>query len=797
MSAVADDLRFGARVFRRSPGFSAVVVATLGTGIATATLVFSLVNAVLYRIYDRYPQPGNLVLLLEENARFGGGALTSARAVQEWRDSARSFEQLGGLEARRSTFAARGEPQSAFLLSATEDVLPMLGARPAAGRLFAASEYRTGAPPVVLLGHGLWRRLGGDAGVVGSALAIDGQPHTIVGVLGQAFTVLPFFGTEPDLVRPLATSPTGSRAARTILAVGRLRRGVTLEQASAEMTAVIAATRADPAARDWQVGLRMARGLDPKGDAGFIVVLIAGVGFILLIVCANVANLLLSRAAGRTREFATRLALGASRSRLARQLLTETVLLSAAGGAAGLVGSYWACRAASWGLAGTNLAVIDLSLDLRTVVFTALMSAAAALGAGLVPAVRAARMSVLDGLKDGRSSTGAVSPERLRQWLVGVEVALAVALLVGSGLVLRGLARMRASDPGFHPRGLSVLTVTLSGDRYAKAQAKTDYVNDALGRLRRPGAVDAAAASFVPAVGAELPREALEINGRVVSSDVVPSAGAVSVDPAFFRTMGIPLKRGRLFDATDRENSLPVAVVDGKTAEKWFAGHDPIGARVRVFGEVRTVVGVVGNVRAFHLNVPPAPTVYLPFGQRPSAAVAFVLRTSGDAASAVALAKRELAAVDRTQVVRGGDAYPALIARSLGGFNMSTALAAILATVALAVAAVGLYSVMSYWVVRRTRETAIRMALGASPQRIVREILARGLRLTAAGGATGIMLALAVGKLLSFRMRGVDAFDPAVLGGTVLAVLMVAALASYLPARRAAALDPMGAIRTE
>jgi len=775
-----------------------VVVGTLATGIAVATLVFGLINAILYRIYDRYPKPRQLVLLLEENPRLGTGSLTSARAVREWRSLARSFQQIGGLEARRVTLTGRGDPRSVFLLGVTEDVLPMLGARAAAGRLFAASEYQPGAPPVAMIGHGLWQRLGGDRGVVGGAITIDGHSFTVVGVLAQAFTVLPFFGNEPDLVTPLAPSPAGSRAARTVLAVGRLRQDVALEQASAEMRAIAAAAaRSDPAARDWQVWLKPARGLDPKGDAGFIVALVAGVGFILLIVCSNVTNLLLARAAGRTRELATRLALGASRSRLARQLMTETLLLAAAGGAAGLVVSYWACRAVSWLIAGTNLGVIDFSLDARTVVFAAAISAAAALTAGLVPAIRAARMPVVAGLKEGRLSSSAASPERLRQLLVGVEVALAVALLVGSGLVLRGLARMRQNDPGFRPDGLSVLTVTLSGDRYARAQARTGYVEEALGRLGRPGSVEAAAANFVPAAGAELPREPLEIDGQAASSDVAPSAGVISADPSFFRTMGIPLKRGRFFDASDRENSLPVAIVDEKTVEKWFGQKDPIGARVRIVGDVRAVVGVVGSVRAFHLNVAPAPIVYLPYGQRPSAAVAFVLRTGTDASGAVALARRELAAVDRDQVVRGGDAYAALIARSLGGFNLSSALAVVLAAIALAVSAVGLYSVMSFWVVRRTRETAIRIALGASPRRVVAEIVARGLRLTAGGATVGFMLALVVGKLLSFRLRQVQAFDPVLLGAVLLIVLAVAVIASILPARRAAALDPMAAIRTE
>jgi putative ABC transport system permease protein len=798
MFGVADDFRFAARVFRRSPGFCAVVAATLGTGIAAATLVFSLVNAVLYRIYDRYPRPQELVLLLEENPRLGSGSLTSAPAIAEWQRSAQSFAELGGLAALRTTMTGLGEPRSAFRLAVTTDTLTMLGARTEAGRLFAPSEYRAGAPPVVLLGHRLCHQFGGGPAMVGQSIALDGHPHTVVGVLGASFTVLPFFGNEPDLVTPLAPAATASRAERTLLAVGRLRRGVTLGQAEAEMKVLSsAAARSDPAARDWQVTVKAARGLDLKGDAGFIVVLGAGVAFILLIASANVANLLLSRSSGRTREFATRLALGATRLRLVRQLMAETTLLAASGGAVAFLLAYWGCRAASWLMAGTNLALLDLSPDLRTALFAASASAASAVAVGLVPAVRAARMPVVDGLREGRPSIGMASPEGLRRLLVGMEVALAVALLVGSGLVLQGLAAMRQNDPGFQPGHLSVVSVSLAGDRYARPQAKSDYVNDALARIGRPGGPAVAVSSFLPAVGGELTREAIEIEGRAATGDIRPSAGVMSVSPAYFATMGIPLKAGRLFAGSDRENSLPVAIVDDKTVEKWFGGRVPIDARIKVFGEVRIVVGVVGNVRAFHLNVAPAPVLYLPYAQRPSQSLALIIRTSADPTSAVALVRRELAALDRDQVIRGGGSYPALIARSLGGFDMSMALVTLLAAVALALAGVGLYSVMSFWVARRTRETAIRIALGASPQRVVREIVGIGLRLTAGGGIVGFLLALAVGKLLSLRMQQVRAFDPVVLGGTLLLVLTVAALACYLPARRAAGTEPMTAIRAE
>jgi putative ABC transport system permease protein len=798
MVALIDDVRFGARVFRRRPGLSGVVVATLALGIATATLVFSLVNAILYRIYDRYPEPGRLVLLQEENPRLGSRALTSTRSIGEWHGAARSFAQVGGLEARRATLTGRGEPRSLFRLAVTEDALPMLGADVTVGRPFAADEYRAASSGVVLLGHRLGQDWGLSPALVGQSIVLDGQARTVVGVLGPKFTVLPFFGNEPDIVTPLPAGNIGNRADRTVLAIARLREAVSLDEASAEMkTLAAAAAQSDPAARDWQVSVRPARGLDLKGDAGFIVVLTVGVGFVLLIVCVNVTNLLLSRAVERTREIATRLALGATPARLGRQLVIETAMLAAAGGASGLLLAFWACRAVSWLLTGSNLSLLDFSLDARTAAFAVVLSAASAIASGAVPAARGARTSVVDGLKEGQSALGTTSPGRLRRLLVGVEVTLAVVLLVGSGLVLKGLVALRGNDPGFRPDGLLVSTVTLGGERYVRAQAKADYAASALELLDRHREISSAVSSFVPAIGGELSREAIEIDARPPGSDVSPAAGVIGVSPTFFGIMGIPLKAGRVFDPRDGEHGLPVAIVDEQTVTRWFAGRSPLGRLIIVRGDARTVVGVVGSVRAFHLNVAPAPVVYVPFAQEPTASLAIVVRAGGDPRVRAALVRSELQSIDREQVIRGGDTYRALIGRSLGGFDMTAMVVGVIAVVALGLAASGLYSVMAFWVACRTREIAIRMALGASPWRVIRELVAGGLRLALWGGAAGAVLSLAAGKLLSFRLHQVRAFDPAILAAACLLVLAVAGIASYLPARRAALVDPNAAIRAE
>ena len=798
MSALIDDVRVGARALRQSPGFSAVVIATLGIGIAAATLVFSLVNAVFYRPYDKYPRPDRLVLLLEENRRLGSTALASGRAIAEWKGSARSFERLGGMDAHRVTLAGGADPESVFSLDVTEDVLPIVGARVDVGRTFVAGDYRAGAPPVALLGHRLWQqRFGGSAQIAGQSVTVNGRSCTVVGVLSTDFTVLPFFGTEPDLVMPLAPALAGDRSARSVFAIGRLRPTVTVAQASAEMSAIAAmAGTSDPAARGWDVTLRKPRGLDLSGDAGFIVVLAVGVGFVLLIVCANVANLLLCRATGRSREIATRLAVGAGRARIVCQLLTENLMLAAAGGLAGLGISYWACRGTSWLLADSNQALLDLSLDARVAAFAALASLVSALAAGLVPSIRLSRTPVIALMKEQAASIGSASPGRLRGLLVGTEVALALVLIVGCGLSLQGLVHLRRIDPGFRPEGLSSASVTLSGDRYEKAQPKADYVADALQRLQRHRDVQAAATNFLPAIGGELRAQAFTVEGRSPDTRTAPSAGVASISPAYFRTMGIPLRAGRAFEATDRAGSLPVAIVNSRLVEKWFAGRSPIGSHLEVLGQTRTIVGVAGDVRNFHLNVSPAPTIYLPYEQHPSQSVAFVLRGSGDRAALVSMAKAELRAIDRDQVVRGGSSFEQLIARSLGGFNLTMILVGLLAAVALGLASMGLYAVIAYSVARRTREIGIRLALGAGPGRVSREVVGQGLRLALAGGVPGLLLAIALGKLLSSKLHGVSALDPVILAGAGTLVLAMVLLASYVPARRAARVDPAVATRT-
>jgi putative ABC transport system permease protein len=799
MSAVTEDLRFSIRTLRRSPGFSAVVIATLGVGIAAATLVFSVVQAVFYRIYESYPEPDRLVLLIEGNPRTGATALASARAITEWKATARSFEQVGGMDARRVTIVSGGEPASVLCLGVTEGLLPMLGTRVAAGREFVAADFVAGAAPVVLLGNDIWRQqFGSSVEIVGRTVTVDGRAHAVAGVLGPMFTVLPFFGSEPDLVMPLPPAGAGDRSKRTLLAIARLGPGVTVPKAAAEMKAIAAATAAaDSSSRGWEVRVRKARGLDLNGDAAFVVVLTVGVGFVLLIVCANVANLLLCRAASRSQEIATRLAVGAGRVRIARQFLTESLLLAAAGGLAGLCLTYWACRLVSWLVADTNLALLDLSMDARTGAFAVGVSCVSALAAAIVPGVRSSRTPVIEALRERRSLIGGTSPGRLRSLLAAVEIGLAVLLLVCSGLVFQAIVRVRGNDPGFDSRNLASVSVTLTAGRYEGGRAKADYVSDALARLEPHRDIEVAATSFLPAIGAEPPIEGFTIEGRTMTAEVGPSAAVMSVSPTFFRTLRIPLKAGRVFGDTDREGNLPVAVVNERTVGKWFGAQSPVGSRIVLFDEIRTVVGVVADVRNFHLNVDPAPSIYLPYDQRPSQSVGFVLRAGEEPPAAVATARAELLALDSSQVIRGGESYESLIARSLGGFAMTGAVVGVLASVALGLAAVGLYAVVAYSVARRTREIGIRVALGASPGRVAREVLGQGLRLALAGGVPGLLLSLAIGKLLSSRMRGVSAVDPWILCGACAVVLGMVAAGSYIPAHRAARVDPALAARTE
>jgi putative ABC transport system permease protein len=803
MSSLADDLRHALRTFRRAPGFTATVVTTLAVGIAAATVIVAVVNAVLWARYDVYREPGRLVYVLESNVQQGANGGVSPRTLADWRASARSFERLGGVEPGSAALVSAGSlPESVMRAAVTEDLFAALDARPAAGRLFGSSEYADSHGAVGMLSHRLWQdRFRADSTCVGRTVQLDGRPLTIVGVLAPEFTLAPFLGANPDVYVPKALLPGSDRSARSLMVVGRLNSGASGSQAQSELDAISATVAsADPAGRGWTPWLIQPRAFRMSGDSQFLVVLAVGVGLVLLIVCANVASLLLARSSGRAREIATRIAIGAGRGRIVRQLLTESLLMGAGGAVGGLFVSWAACRGITLWLAGTSLDHLDVALDDRVLGVACGMSLLVALGVGALPALRLARLPVYEALKDGASLWGRMSAGRLRRMMVAGEVAMAVVLLLSAGLVLRGLVNLRQSDPGYRPENLLTLRVTLTEGRYGDAAARGRFVDQALDRLAsRQSFRSVAASSLMPAIGGEAPVEAVLPDGGRGRVATTPSAGVLSVSRGYFQAMATPIVLGRAFDATDVAGGLPTAVVSQAFVDRWMEGRDPVGARLLLNGVSRTIVGVAADVHTFHLNVAPQPTVYVPYAQRPVPSFWLVLRSAGsrDPLALATEARRQLAAIDPEQPVRGGEWADALVERSMGGFDLTALLVGVLAVLAAGLAALGIYGVVAFSVARRTREMGVRMALGAAPGQVVRQVMGEAARMALAGTAPGLLMALAAGQLLASKLQRVSPFDPALLGAVCLLVLLTVAAAAWGPAHRAARVDPVSATRTE
>jgi putative ABC transport system permease protein len=796
------DIRFALRTFRRAPSFASTVVVTLAAGIAAVTLVVAIVNAVLYAKFDVYRDPKRLVYVLESNVQLGTNGGVSTRTLSDWR-AAPSLERLAGVEPGSATLVSAGkEAQSVMRGAITDGLLALLDARPAAGRLFSATDYTNPAAPVALLSYSLWRdRHGLDPAAIGSTISIDGRPVTIIGVLAPPFTLAPFVGTSLDVYTPRAIPPGSDRADRSLLVIGRLARGATGKGAQAELDAISRTLAArDPAVKNWTPWLIQPRAFDMSGDAQFLVVLAVAVTLVLLIVGANVAGLLLAGSAGRAREIATRLAMGAGRLRVARQLLTESMMLGLAGAGLGLLLSWCACRGLSLWIAGTSVGHLQLVLDRRVLFAACVVSLSLAAGVGVLPAVRLSRLPVCSALKEAEALWGRLSAGRLRRLLVGGQVAMAIVLLLSAGLVLRGLVNLRHTDAGFRAEGLLSLVATLPEGRYGEPDERTRFVEDLLDRLSsRRSFVSVAAGSLMPAVGGEAPVAPFAVEGSPANAVASPSANLLSVSPAYFQTMAIPVLRGRPFDRTDRAGGLPTVVVSQGLVERWMPGADPVGARLVVEGVPRTVVGVVGDVRTFHLNVAPRPAIYLPYAQRPTLTCWFFLRTAGsrDQVALAAEARREIRALDPEQPVRGGDWATSLVKRSMGGFDTSGLLVSVLAALAAGLAALGIYGVVAFSVARRTRELGIRMALGASPRTVVHQVMGEGIRIAAWASVPGVLLALAAGSLLASKLQGVSPFDPGLLVVVAALVIGTVVAASWGPARRAGRVDPVNATRTE
>jgi len=808
LGQAALDLRFGARLLIRQPGFTAAAVVTLALGIGANTAIFSLVQAVLLRPLP-YDAPDRLVHLYELDTTTGETRGASWGEYRDWRRLSRTLEELAGYNGGSVTLTGEGTPDRVTVAQVTGGFFRLLGVDALLGRTIGEGEDGPNAAPVVVLTHRAWqRRFGGDPTVLGRRLTLNGRDTTIVGVLPSSFE-FSLRGTA-ELYLPLAVSEAQveRRYWHWLDLIGRLGPGVTLEQARADLDALGRA--AAPDIGEWHAAAtetaRPLRDEMVQGVRPALLVLAGAVGVVLLVTCANVAGLLVARSAARRRELGIRAAIGAGRSRLARQLLTEGLLLSAIGGAAGLVAGHWGLQALVAAMPERQRLAVpflrEVSLDQTMLAAAAGLTLVAGLLVGLAPSWRAMRGNLHDALKDGGRGASA-GRGRTRPALVAAEVALAVVLVAGAGLLGRSLVGLLHVSPGFETSGLLTFRVSAPGTRYGTAETVQAFHDRLLERLRAlPGAVGAATIDQLPLTGRGN-TGVFSIEGRPTApSDLAPEVNIRAVSAGYFDTMGIPLVGGRALTERDAAGAPNVVLVNQTLAARFFP-DGALGERI-VFSFFDgqppwEIVGVVGDERFAALDEPVTPVVYFPYRQDPGGAFSVVVRSAVAPASLVAAARRELAAIDPEVPLYAAMSMDAIVAGSEPVFLRRFVLQLVGAFAALAVllAAVGLYGVLAQAVVERTREIGVRIALGAARRDVVWLIVRRGMAPALTGLGVGLAAAAAASRLLGALLYGVRPGDPLTLGAVTALVATVALAACWLPARRATRVDPIEALRSE
>ena len=802
MDTLLQDLRYAVRALRQHPGFALTAVLTLGLGIGANVAIFSAINAILLRPLP-FEQPDRLVRVWGNHPQIGHES-ASLPDFLDWRAGTPSFAHLAALANTRFTLTGTGEPEMIRGALVTADFFQTLGVAPVRGRAFMAGEDRGSAARVVMLGEGLWqRRFGADPAVVGSSIQLNGAPYTVVGIAPASARI----EGPVDAWTTLAIDTTRGRRADFLHVIGRLQPGAPLARAREEMATVARrlAEEYPSTNTNWGVDLVSLRDdmVGPVRRALFL--FLVAVGLVLLIACANVANLMLGRAAAREHEVVIRSALGASRGRLLRQLLTESVLLAIIGGTMGVLLAVWGVHALATLEAGTLPRADEIGVDGRVLAFALVLSVATGLLFGLAPALRLAGGTISGGLREGnRSVAGGPGLRNLRSALVLGEVAVAFVLLVGAGLLVRSFDRLLRVEPGFRTDGLLTARLLLPRTRYGEEPRQAAFLEQLVDRLSGlPSVTSAAVVSDAP-LGDSPPYLSVSIQGQPPAGPgVVQDVEQFSASPGYFATLDIPRLRGRLFDASDRAGRPLVGVVNQAAVRRLYGGLDPIGSRL-TFGNPGdsaswvTIVGVVGDIHHAGLNEPPYPQVYLPVAQAPRRWMVLVART--DARDPLALARSTRQAVTSLdpdlalsevatmeQRIAGATARPRVSAIVLGGF----------AVAALLLAAIGIYGVMAYSAAQRTREIGIRIALGAEQRDILKLIVGQGMVLIAIGAGIGLALALAATRVFKSLLFGVSATDPLTFTVVLLVLIAVALLACYVPARRATKVDPLVALRYE
>lgn len=798
------DFRYAWRQLAKSPGFTFIAVLALALGIGANVALFSVINSVLLRPLP-YPEPDRLVRLSSTNEQQNftriGFSYPRYLAVQ---GGQQVFSDLAFSVGNGFTITGRGDPQQVFGTHITANFLPTLGVQPLLGRNFSADEDRPGGEPVVMLSHAFWQQqFNADPSVLGRSLNLDGRPHTIIGVLPPAMSAFPFNQQQVWVPRPAEVPflvPAQLNGGGFFFqAIARLKPGASLPQAQENMEVLAASYRgANPKNVDAPSRIELVPLLeDAVGDQRRTYLLLFGaVGCVLLIACANVANLLLARFVGRRKEIAVRFALGARRTQVVRQLVIESLLVALIGGGLGVLLAQWSIGALV--SLGENLIprVHEIALDPLALGFAVAIALVTGVGMGVLPALQAAHVDVNDALKDAtRGSSGAGN--RLRSTLLVAEIALSLVLLIAAGLLLTSFARLQGVAPGFEPSGVFTAQIAPSPQKYRGEKLVTFYeqLNEKLKTL--PGVKAAALTDRVPLTGNQTPAPVAVAGRPVPPMSERANANRQLVSPRYFTTLGIPLRAGRDFDERDSSKVPHVVIINETFAKKHFPNEDPLDRTlITGMGQLPSqIVGVVADVHSTNLNTPPEPDYFLPALQRPENFTSLLIRTEGDPAGATSLVRAALKDIDPDLPLLNPQPLTALIAQNVANRKLAMFLLAGFAGLALLLASIGVYSVMAYLVTQRTAEIGIRIALGASPENVMTMVLHQGLRLALVGIVVGLAAALSVTRLMQQALFGVQPHDPLIYAGLSLTILVVAGLACWLPARRATKVDPLTALR--
>ena len=806
MENVWKDIRFGLRTLVRNPATTLLAVLTLALGIGANSAIFSVVNRVLLDPLP-YPQPDELVMLVESAPKLGFPRFTvSPPNFDDFRRQSRSFEHLAAYRYERLNLTGRDQPEVILGARVSPELFRLLRVDPAPGRGFRQEEGRPGQARAAVLSHGLWQRMfGADPQIVGRPLTLNGESHTVVGVAPRGFE-LP---QRTEIWVPMALDLANeNRGAHFLNVIGRLKQGVSLEQAETEMIGIASrlARQYPETNADWTVDVIPLKEIVVEDIRPILTILLVAVAFVLLIACANVANLLLARVASRERELAVRAALGAGRSRLVRQMLVETALLFVAGGLLGLLLAHWGVKA----LIALDPEGIpragEIGVDGRVIAFTFLVSLATGLLFGLVPALSATGRRLYEALKEGgRAMAGGVHGQLVRNLLVGFEVAVALVLLVCAGLLIQSFARLSNVDPGFRPEGVLTARISIPESKYPDEERQALFYDQLLERLSAiPGVERAASIYPLPLSGSNMILTFVVQGRPAPPPSEAPNTNIRVISPGYFAVMGIPVIQGRPFEPRDRGGAEQVVIVNQTLAARTWPGESPIGKRI-TFGDPedpedpgwRTVVGVVADVRHDTLDQEKTAEAYWPQAQGPFPDAVLVLRTSGDPVQLAGPLREAVRGADRDLPLERIRPMEQVVAEALAQSRFKTLLLGLFAALALVLAAVGVYGVVSYSVAQRTHEMGIRMALGARPGQVRRMVLIQGMRVVLISSAIGLGAALFATRFLREQVYGVSATDPVTFAVVPLVLFAVALVANWVPAMRATRVDPLEALRYE